>query len=86
VTEFSVRAFSPWQCPPDDAPPRPVRKFGGGRDMSASARLSPDHWFRLAHEARIAAHAARVAAEVARLQWLAHKARAAVGRRRKGCA
>jgi hypothetical protein len=66
VTEFSVRAFAPWQCPPDDAPPRPARKFGGARDMSASARLAADHWFRLAHEARIAAHAARVAAELSR--------------------
>jgi hypothetical protein len=68
VTEFSVRAFSPWQCPPDDAPPRPARKHGGARDMSASARLALDHWFRLAHEARIAAHAARVQAEVARIR------------------
>jgi hypothetical protein len=66
VTEFSVRAFAPWQCPPDDAPPRPARKFGGARDMSASARLALDHWFWMAHEARIAAHAARVAAELSR--------------------
>jgi hypothetical protein len=68
VTEFSVRAFAPWQCPPDDAPPRPARKHGSARDMSATARLTPDHWFRLAHEARIAAHAARVAAELHRIR------------------
>jgi hypothetical protein len=61
-----VRALAPWQCPPDDAPPRPARKFGGARDMSASARLALDHWFRLAHEARIAGHAARVAADLSR--------------------
>jgi hypothetical protein len=68
VTEFSVRALAPWQCPPDDAPPRPARKFGGARDMSASARLALDHWFRLAHEARIAGHAARVQAELHRIR------------------
>jgi hypothetical protein len=62
----SVVAYLPSRCPPYDAPPRPARKFGGARDMSASARLSPGHWFRLAHEARIAAHAARVAAELSR--------------------
>jgi hypothetical protein len=79
VTEFSVRAFSPWQCPPDDAPPRPARKFGGARDMSASARLAPDHWFRLAHEARVAGHAARVAAELHRIRR--KRARVAAARR-----
>jgi hypothetical protein len=63
---ISVVAYLPSCCPPYDAPPRPVRKFGGGRDMSATARLSPGHWFRLAHEARIACHAARVAAELSR--------------------
>jgi hypothetical protein len=68
VTELSVRAFLPSWCPPYDASPRPVRKFGGARDMSASARLAPDHWFRLAHEARIAGHAARVVAELHRIR------------------
>jgi hypothetical protein len=63
-----VRAYPPWQCPPYDAPPRPVRKHGGVRDMSASTRLAADHWFRLAHEARIASHAARVAAELHRIR------------------
>jgi hypothetical protein len=79
VTEFSVRAFSPWQCPPYDAPPRPARKHGGARDMSASARLAPDHWFRLAHEARIVGHAARVAADMARIRR--KRARVAAARR-----
>jgi hypothetical protein len=69
-------AFPPSRCPPYDAPPRLARKFGGDRDVSASARLAPDHWFRLAHDARIAAHAARVAAELARLR----RKRAAVRR------
>jgi hypothetical protein len=74
-----VRAYPPWQCSPYDAPPRPVRKFGGARDMSASARLAADHWFRLAHEARIAAHAARVAAEFHRIRR--KQARLAAARR-----
>jgi hypothetical protein len=72
-------AFLPSWCPPDDAPPRPVRKHGGVRDMSASARLAADHWFRLAHEARIAAHAARVAAELHRIRR--KQARLAAARR-----
>jgi hypothetical protein len=59
-------AFPPSRCPPHDAPPRPARKHGGDRDVSACVRLAADHWFRLAHEARIASHAARVAAELSR--------------------
>jgi hypothetical protein len=47
--------------------------------MSASARLAAGHWFRLAHEVRIAAHAARVAGELHRIRR--KRARVAAARR-----